>query len=113
MNPAARSARPLASARFTRRQFTASLLAVAAGTVAAPAIVRGRNLNSKLNIAVIGAGGRGAGNADGVSSENIVALVRREREEPGTDGAAISRRRARRWTSASSSTDRRISMRSR
>ena len=74
MNHAVRSARPTASSRLTRRQFTGSLVAATAGVLAAPAIVRGRNLNSKLNIAVIGAGGRGSSNADGVSSENIVAL---------------------------------------
>lgn len=34
----------------------------------------GETANSKLNIAAIGVGGRGAGNLDGVSSENIVAL---------------------------------------
>lgn len=40
----------------------------------APAIVRGLNLNNKLNIAVIGTGGRGAGNLGAVASENIVSL---------------------------------------
>lgn len=69
-----RTARPTRRSRFTRRQFTGSLVAATARIMAAPAIVRGRNLNSKLNIAVIGAGGRGAGNAEGVASENIVAL---------------------------------------
>src|SRR5438552_1496543 len=55
--------------RITRRTF----LAAAGATVAAPAFVRARSLN-KLNIAVIGTGGRGASNLAGVSSENIVAL---------------------------------------
>jgi hypothetical protein len=40
----------------------------------APAIVRGQNLNSLLNIAVIACGGRGGSNLKDVSSENIVAL---------------------------------------
>jgi predicted dehydrogenase len=56
---------------ITRRQF------VVAGTgalLAAPGFVRGRNLNDRLNIAVIGCGGRGAGNLGSVSGENIVAL---------------------------------------
>lgn len=57
----------------TRRQFT-GCVAAAAGLLGAPAILRGANLNSKLNIAVIGAGGRGGGNAAGVASENIVVL---------------------------------------
>jgi predicted dehydrogenase len=59
---------------LTRRQFTRTLAAGAAGVVAAPALLRGRNLNDKLNIAIIGAGGRGGANTGGVSSENIVAL---------------------------------------
>lgn len=61
------------SSRFTRRQFVQT--AVAASTVfAAPAFLRAKNLNEKLNIAIIGAGGRGASNTGDVSSENIVAL---------------------------------------
>ena len=40
----------------------------------APALLRGRNLNDKLNIAIIGAGGRGATDTAGVASENIVVL---------------------------------------
>ena len=57
----------------TRREFAKT--AVAASSVfAVPAILRGRNLNEKLNIAVIGCGGRGASNMRGVESENIVAL---------------------------------------
>ncbi len=39
-----------------------------------PALLRGQNLNNKLNIAMIGAGGRGRANLAGVKSENIVAL---------------------------------------
>ena len=48
--------------------------ASAATTLAFPAILRGNNLNEKLNIAVIGAGGRGGTNMRKVESENIVAL---------------------------------------
>lgn len=59
--------------RLTRRQFTQSTLA-AAGALAAPSFLRGQDLNSKLNIAIIGAGGRGAANMAQVASENIVAL---------------------------------------
>ena len=47
--------------RITRREFVGG--AVAAGVVAgAPAFLRGQNLNSKLNIAFIGSGGRGGTN---------------------------------------------------
>ncbi len=43
-------------------------------TFAAPNFLRARGANEKLNIAIIGSGGRGAANLGGVSSENIVAL---------------------------------------
>ncbi len=62
--------------RFLQQAAVAGGAALAAPAVhlAAPAIVRGRNLNEKLKIALIGVGGRGAANARGVASENIVAL---------------------------------------
>lgn len=40
----------------------------------APALLGAKSPNEKLNIAIIGAGGRGASNTKDVSSENIVAL---------------------------------------
>src|SRR4051812_8067520 len=60
--------------RLSRRQFTRTLLATAGAITVAPAFLRGQNLNSKLNIAIIGSGGRGGANLASVSSENIVAL---------------------------------------
>jgi hypothetical protein len=47
-----------------------------AGAVAfgAPAFLRGQNLNNKLNIGIIGCGGRGGFAVQGASGENIVAL---------------------------------------
>ncbi len=58
-----------------RRHFVQSALAGAAGAMHAPAILRGRNLNERLNIAAIGVGGRGRSNLSNVSSQNnIVAL---------------------------------------
>ena len=57
-----------------RRRFLRTAAIASATTFAAPAFLRGRNLNEKLNIAVIGAGGRGASNMQEVASENIVAL---------------------------------------
>ena len=59
---------------ISRRQFNRTLVAATASTFAAPAFLRGQDLNSKLNIAVIGAGGRGADDTKACSSENIVAL---------------------------------------
>src|SRR6266542_6210196 len=63
------------TSRLNRRRFIESST-VAAGTflLAAPALLRGKGLNEKLNIAIVGAGGRGAANTQSVSSENIVAL---------------------------------------
>jgi predicted dehydrogenase len=60
--------------RITRREFVGGTLTAAGIMAGAPAFLRGRNLNDKLNIAMIGAGGRGEANLAGVASENIVAL---------------------------------------
>ncbi len=59
---------------ITRREFVGGALTAAGVVAGAPAILRGQNLNNKLNLAIIGAGGRGAANLKGVASENIVAL---------------------------------------
>jgi predicted dehydrogenase len=59
---------------LSRRQFLNQAAAAGIVTLSAPAIVRGRNLNDKLNLAIIGAGGRGADNLRSVQSENIVIL---------------------------------------
>lgn len=59
---------------WTRRQFMAGSLAAGAMVGAAPAFLRARNLNDRLNVAVIGCGGRGAANMRGVESENVVAI---------------------------------------
>src|SRR5688572_23080178 len=58
----------------TRREFVGTALSAAGVMAGAPALLRGQNLNNKLNLAIIGAGGRGAANLKGVASENIVAL---------------------------------------
>src|SRR3954452_9875550 len=78
----------------TRRQFARTVAGTALGALAAPAIVRGRGLNEKLNIAMIGVGGRGAENLKGVASENIVALC--DVFEPAIDKAAVKYPKARR-----------------
>ena len=39
-----------------------------------PALLRGQNLNSKLNIACIGIGGKGRSDTDACAGENIAAL---------------------------------------
>jgi len=60
--------------RITRREFVGGALTAAGVVAGAPALLRGQNLNNKLNLAIIGAGGRGGANLKGVASENIVAL---------------------------------------
>jgi len=60
--------------RINRRQFTRTAGAAAAGLALAPAFLRGKDLNSKLNIAIIGSGGRGGANAESVQSQNIVVV---------------------------------------
>ena len=62
------------STGLSRRQFLRRSAAAASAVIAAPAIVSGTNLNERLDIAIIGCGGRGGANLQGVSGENIVAL---------------------------------------
>jgi predicted dehydrogenase len=61
--------------RVDRREFIkTSSLAAGALAFGAPAFLRGQNLNSKLNIACIGIGGKGRSDTDACAGENIVAL---------------------------------------
>jgi len=61
--------------KFSRRKFVkASLAGTSSFILSAPNYIRAKDTNNKLNIAIVGVGGRGAGNLAGVSSENIVAL---------------------------------------
>ena len=63
------------SKRISRRQMINSSLAGVGVWLSAGAGGRGGpSPNEKLNIAVVGAGGRGEGNLQGVAGENIVAL---------------------------------------
>lgn len=82
--------------RVTRRQFNRSALGAAVSSMAAPAFLRGQNLNNKLNIAVIGAGGRGAADTQAVASENIVALCDVDRNR--LDGAGRNFPAAKKFT---------------
>ena len=61
--------------RLNRRKFLQTSATIgAAATLSAPNILRGRNLNEKLNIAMIGIGNRGQRNTGYFKGENIVAL---------------------------------------
>ena len=57
---------------FTRRQFLRTT--AAASALGFPAILRSQNAGDKLNLAIIGCGGRGAADMAEMMSENIVAL---------------------------------------
>jgi hypothetical protein len=61
--------------RIDRRDFIKTT-SLAAGALAfgVPTLLRARNLNSKLNIACIGIGGKGKSDTDACAGENIVAL---------------------------------------
>ncbi|MFO1020970.1 MAG: Gfo/Idh/MocA family oxidoreductase [Planctomycetales bacterium] len=73
MTPSKQRSRLQGAKLLSRRNFLQQGT-LAAATFAAPAFLRGRNLNEKLNIAAIGVGGRGAANLQGVAGENIVAV---------------------------------------
>ena len=84
MQPTSSSTVSNQSLRLSRRQFLRVSSLATGAAVAWPALFtgcathRGRpralSPNEKLNVAIIGVGGRGGGNLGGVSSENIVAL---------------------------------------
>src|ERR1700722_7583384 len=69
------SPEPVSPSGVNRRDFIKTT-SLAAGALAfgAPTLLRGQNLNSKLNIACIGIGGKGRSDSDACASENIVAL---------------------------------------
>jgi len=58
-----------------RREFIKkSSLAAGALAFGVPVLLRGQNLNSKLNVACVGIGGKGRSDTDACAGENIVAL---------------------------------------
>src|SRR6478735_95640 len=73
---------PAQSSDFSRRQFLAGSAAAACGVALSPVVslaeeataARRVSANDKLNVAVIGAGGRGAEDLKGVATENVIAL---------------------------------------
>ena len=87
---------PSVSAAVSRRRFTQMLVA-GSGALAFPAIVRGQNLNNRLDVVAIGVGGRGAGNLGDVArTENIVAVC--DVAAGPLDAAAAKHPGARRYT---------------
>jgi predicted dehydrogenase len=81
------------SRKPTRRQF---LITTGSTVLAFPAILRAASPNQRLNLAVIGCGGRGAGNLGEVASENIVALC--DVNENNLEAAAKKYPGARKYT---------------
>jgi hypothetical protein len=67
---------PPRPAGFTRRQFLYTSALAGAAAFVEPALAQGRKLSAsdKLNIGVVGCGGKGSHDTDYCSSENIVAL---------------------------------------
>ena len=59
---------------LNRRRFLSLSATLGAGVFAAPAILRCQSPNSKLNLALIGAGGKGGDNYNALKSENFVAI---------------------------------------
>jgi predicted dehydrogenase len=80
---------------ISRRAFLRQSSAGTASLLAFPAIVSAQNANNKLNIAIIGSGGRGAGNLAEVASENIVALC--DVNERNLEAAAQKHPKARKY----------------
>ena len=60
--------------KATRRQFLQTSAAAGVSSLAAPAILRARNVNDKLNVACIGVGGRGGSHLPALATENVVAI---------------------------------------
>src|SRR3954465_11118090 len=81
---------------ISRRRFLNSVGISAAGALAFPAILRSASPNEKLNIAIIGSGGRGGSNLHDVASENIVALC--DVNEKNLSAAASKFPQARKFT---------------
>src|SRR5215469_14007560 len=84
------------STLVSRRGFIKRGAIATAAALSAPSFIRARNANEKLNIAMIGSGGRGAANLKGVESENIVALC--DVFTPAVDAAAKDHPEAKRYT---------------
>jgi len=84
------------SAPHSRRQFLGAV-GLASSTIAGfPAVLSTRSPNEKLNLAIIGCGGRGGANLAEMRGENIVALC--DVNERNLDAAAAKHPQARKYT---------------
>jgi len=82
---------------LTRREFVGGALTVAGAVAGAPALLRGRNLNGKLDIAFIACGGRGLSNLSEltITPGATPRRGRRRQSRRATGGAASGRERRR------------------
>jgi predicted dehydrogenase len=87
-NPSSRPA-------LTRRRFLQATALAGLATLGAPTVVSCRSPSEKLNVVIIGCGGRGAGNMQEVSGENIVALC--DVSEPNLLAAAAKAPKAKKF----------------
>ena len=83
------------SPALTRRRFLQGTALAGAAVLGAPAVVSCRAPSEKLNVVVIGCGGRGAGNMAEVLGENIVALC--DVSEPNLRAAATKAPKAKQF----------------
>lgn len=60
--------------QVTRRQFLNTTTVAGTSLFAAPAILRAKNVNDKLNVACIGVGGRGGAHLPALADENVTAI---------------------------------------
>jgi len=86
---------PSSRPTLTRRRFLQATALAGAATLGAPAVVSCRSPSEKLNVVIIGCGGRGAGNMQEVSRENIVALC--DVSEPNLLAAAAKAPKAKKF----------------
>jgi predicted dehydrogenase len=86
---------PQSPATLTRRRFVRQAALAGAAVLGAPAFVSSRSPSEKLNLAIIGCGGRGAANLQAVLGENVVALC--DVHEPNLLQAADKAPRARKF----------------
>src|SRR5690606_15397470 len=68
------SANPHHMSSLNRRKFLSLSATIGAGVFAAPAILRSQSPSKKLNLAIIGASGKGGDNLGKFLDHNIVAL---------------------------------------
>lgn len=77
----------------TRRKFLGTVGLATSAVLGCPAILTAGSPNERLNLAIIGCGGRGGGNLAAVSGENIVALC--DVNARNLDAAAVKHPQAR------------------